>query len=209
MILSKGNKKLPTTTAIFNLPSQITCPNATEECKKWCYAKKAERMYPNVLPFRMKNLELTKDTEARLINDVNEELKKSQKVTHVRIHESGDYYNQQYLNKWFVIAVCNPNLTFYSYTKMWNLDYSRKPSNMIVLLSDDTGKWQRHYYKFDGVTYVEDDKNKRNTIKQHLRNTINGKQLERKFTCVGDCKVCNKCFNITLGKFKQIQFNKH
>ena len=55
-----GNKKLVNTSSvrfmIWNLPAVVTCPFATEHCKHFCYARKAERVYPQVLPAREKNL---------------------------------------------------------------------------------------------------------------------------------------------------------
>ena len=52
MLLQKGNRKLPKTTLIFNLPAIESCPASTEECRKWCYARKAERQYPVVKKYR-------------------------------------------------------------------------------------------------------------------------------------------------------------
>jgi len=57
--VSFGNKKLPKTTMIFNIPAVVTCPGKTELCSKFCYALKAERMYEAVYPARKHNLKLS------------------------------------------------------------------------------------------------------------------------------------------------------
>ena len=58
--ITKGNKKLPKETLNFSLPPEKTCPYATSDCKKWCYAKKAYRQYPNVRKSWDENLILSK-----------------------------------------------------------------------------------------------------------------------------------------------------
>ena len=59
-LLSFGNLKVGKDTAIFNMTPAFRCPS--EElglCSiaKICYAKKAERMYPQVTPYREKQEE--------------------------------------------------------------------------------------------------------------------------------------------------------
>jgi hypothetical protein len=54
-LLSFGNSKVGNDTAIFNMNAAFDCPseklNFCEHAKS-CYAKKAERMYPQSLPYR-------------------------------------------------------------------------------------------------------------------------------------------------------------
>lgn len=190
MIFSKGNRKLPKTTAIWNLPSGLTCPKSTIECRKWCYANKAEKMYPNVLPFRIKNFKLTKQPNFKEI--LIKELKQLKGIKQIRIHESGDFYNQKYLNDWITIAKTFSDKIFYAYTKSYHLNFKERPKNFIILLSDDNSEHQDKYYKFDGVTKVS--------------KTIDLK--ENYFTCLGNCKLCDVCFKPSR-KFKQINFHIH
>ena len=55
--LSFGNSKVGNDTAIFNMNAAFDCPSEKmgfcEHAKK-CYAKKAERIYPQSLPCRRK-----------------------------------------------------------------------------------------------------------------------------------------------------------
>jgi len=189
-LLSRGNHKLPKTTAIFNLPAVMTCPRSTPECRKYCYARKAERMYPQVLPFRLTNLALTKSSA--FVTDVSKELKNSRTVDTVRIHESGDFYDQKYLDKWITIAKTFPKLVFYAYTKSFHLDFSKRPSNFIVIFSDDRNKLPQYHKALDGVARV--------IMKNEP--VPNGF-----FLCPGDCKTCNYCYN--LNKPKSVAFRIH
>ena len=193
-MFSKGNRKLPKETLIFNLPSGKTCPYSTEECKKWCYAKKAEKMYPNVLPFRERNFVLSK-TDKRFIIEAEDCLKKM-KWEQVRIHESGDFYNQTYFNKWVKIIKEFGNKIFYAYTKNNTINMEDKPKNMILLYSDDKRK-----------SLIKDLKKKGF---QGRTRVINSKdELKKNETlCTGDCKTCDYCYTNTK-EFKQVAFIKH
>ena len=136
MLFSRGNKKLPKETLIWNLPSGKTCPSSTPLCTKWCYAKKAERLYPNVLPSRIKKFKFSKSVN--FVKNVIKELT-SYKFNweQVRIHESGDFYSQKYLNDWFKIINKFNNKIFYCYTKSYQLDWSNYQNSFI--LTDDAG----------------------------------------------------------------------
>jgi len=125
--LSPGNirMKIPT----FSLPTTHSCPGATLTCMNWCYAKKAEKSYPKVLPCRIRNLndskrEDFKDKMISLISKTNS--------NYIRIHESGDFYSQIYLDKWIDICKNFPEKTFLAYTQCYKLDYSKKPDNLII-----------------------------------------------------------------------------
>ena len=118
----------------FNLPSKRTCPGSTAQCRAKCYAKKAETYRPTVLPCRMRNVNAT--YASSFVNDVVGMFRRKRKsVTHFRIHESGDFYNQAYLDKWIEIANQLPDTQFLAFTKSFHLDYSRMPSNLTIIWS--------------------------------------------------------------------------
>ena len=106
--LSHGNNKLKgnarVSFLIWNIPAVITCPFATDHCIEFCYARKSEKMYPDVLPSRQEHFEITRDDQfvARMIYTICVELdrpiNKNKKVV-FRIHESGDFYNMAYVKK--------------------------------------------------------------------------------------------------------------
>lgn len=189
---SRGNKKLPKDTLIFNLPARMTCPGRTEFCEKKCYALKAERLYKAVLPARQGNFEISRSAEfVRLMTDsINNQLKH---IKRVRVHESGDFYNQDYLDKWFEIASAFPGLTFYAYTKSFHLNFVRKPSNFVLIAS------------FDEAT------NPAMLANYHLRsqyfdNTFTIVKKNEEATCIQDCTVCDKCWN---SKSNNLTVNVH
>ena len=65
------------------------------------------------------------------------------RADYVRVHDSGDYYSKQYLQKWIEIAIHNPNVRFYSYTNCVEmLKEADLPDNYDIIYSD-SGK-QKH-----------------------------------------------------------------
>lgn len=206
--LSESNKKLKPTKdtkfLIWNLPSKITCPFATEHCKQFCYAVKAEKAYPTCLPSRLKHLEETKQTDfvERMIFTIEAHLSRpsytAAKKVIVRIHESGDFYSQQYTNNWLKIAEHfkhNKKVVFMAYTKSIGFfsnnvfSDNRKyiPPNMIVRFSiwDDTKHDYLHIasrWKFP--TYSAVDKFTKNIPPQN------------RCLC-RNCAACGKCWSKT------------
>lgn len=127
---------------IWSLPAVITCPFATELCKKCCYATKAEKAYPNVLKARHRNLEASKSQDfiLNMIFTIETELATSKyngKKVVFRIHESGDFYSKEYAMAWLTIARYFENrVTFMAYTK--SLEFFKGediPVNMVVRAS--------------------------------------------------------------------------
>lgn len=65
--VSNGNKKLVSDHnvryIVWNIPAVVTCPFRTAHCEASCYARKAERNYPDCLPCRYSNLDASKEKE--------------------------------------------------------------------------------------------------------------------------------------------------
>ena len=57
-----------------------------------------------------------------------------ERPTHVRIHDSGDFYSIDYLNKWVQIANDNKDVIFYAYTKSIPFFKPSKKSDTSFLL---------------------------------------------------------------------------
>jgi len=147
MELLTQNSKLKKTSKHFNkrvfnfgIPAykskggKITCPFA-DECIKFCYARKGAYIWGNVSPAFEKRYELSKTVE--FVELINHEIR-SKKVDYVRVHDSGDYYSKEYLNKWFLIAELNPTVRFYSYTNNVKMIKELKdiPKNYDFIFSD-------------------------------------------------------------------------
>lgn len=126
LIVSRSNKKLvpnaETAFIIWNLPAKRTCPGSTAMCRKFCYAVKAETAYPDCLPSRVRNWDLSKqadfvDRMTFTILDIRNGCRAKNLI--VRIHESGDFYSLEYANAWLEIArrCAGEKIKFIAYTK--------------------------------------------------------------------------------------------
>lgn len=122
-----GNSKLGSNVAMFSLMAGLSCHNC-RDCIKSCYARKAERQYPNTWDKRLllthmayndlEKLELMLDAQLSIV-----ELTGSQK--YVRVHESGDFVSQAYVDMWARLARKHQGLKFYAYTKVYDMfDFS-------------------------------------------------------------------------------------
>jgi hypothetical protein len=158
--LSEYNKKLVPNKdvrfLIWNIPAKTTCPFATEHCKTFCYAVKSETAYPDVLPSRTKHFIQSQNNDfvVRMVFTIaaylNRPIFKGAKKIVVRIHESGDFYNVDYMRKWYDIATYfkhDKKVVFMAYTKsvryvhILATQYGyKKPSNLVIRYSiwDDT-----------------------------------------------------------------------
>lgn len=111
MLIQLGNSKL--NFPYFNLPATkevcgIECAN--------CYARKEEHRWRNVAKARYNRLQATlqPDFANRIISEIKS-LK--QPPRWFRIHASGEFTTQVYINDWVKIVKSCPDITFYSYTK--------------------------------------------------------------------------------------------
>ena len=125
----------------FSIPAyktrsgKITCPFA-DSCVKYCYAQKGNyTRFPVVQELMEQKYKISKTNT--FIPLMNEEIRKK-KATHIRIHDSGDFYSPQYLNKWVDIATQNNDVIFYAYTKSikFFIDGLKLPKNMKVIFSE-------------------------------------------------------------------------
>jgi hypothetical protein len=73
------------------------------------------------------------DFEMKLNQDLKEFKKRSKLI--VRLHDSGDFYKQEYLDTWNRVATNHADVIFYAYTKSHHLDFSKTPENMKIIQS--------------------------------------------------------------------------
>ena len=106
----------------WNLPTGTTCPFALE-CKvsvdrttgKFslhkgaykCYAASPER-FPAVREHRWRNFEHVRGGQKPVL---------PKDARHVRVHSAGDFFNQDYFDLWVEMAIENPNVKFWAFTK--------------------------------------------------------------------------------------------
>ena len=137
---SFGNSKLvKTDTVSFNIPAFRsadgfeTCPKAGA-CATMCYARQGRYMIPNVAGAREFNLDIVRNRLAEFVGMATEDLLRIKNKI-VRIHDSGDFFSQQYVDAWFQLARSFPEKKFYAYTKSLHLDRSLCPENLQVVQS--------------------------------------------------------------------------
>lgn len=197
-----GNKKLRNSEKvrfmIWSLPAVITCPYATAECIKKCYAKKAEIAYPNVLKSRNRNLEMSKSQDfiLNMIFTIETELATSKyngKKVVFRIHESGDFYSKEYAMAWLEVAKHFTNrVTFMAYTKSLVFFKGEEiPENMVIRASvwSDTDKSQLALIEeMDLPIYT--------AVEKGFNFQVNGFS---KCRC-DDCATCGMCWNKSVRK---------
>lgn len=117
-IAIKGNSKMGKHVYIFNLPPKKTCTPTSwclegKEGQPACYALRNNFLLPSVLKSTTDRYELSK-----LENFVEEMTNfiQRKKVKYFRIHSSGDFYSEEYINKWIEIAKNCPDTKFRSST---------------------------------------------------------------------------------------------
>jgi hypothetical protein len=124
----------------FSLPAYKTitgktvCPFA-KDCVKYCYAQKGNYRYPSVIKGLNNRYELSKTAD--FIPKMNATII-LERPTHIRIHDSGDFYSINYLLKWISIANTNKEVIFYAYTK--SIQFFKGciniPSNLKIIFSE-------------------------------------------------------------------------
>lgn len=149
-LLGNGNSKLQKTAKhfgikIFNfsIPAgndkssgKITCPFAGS-CLSLCYAKKGAYRWSNVERALSRRYEASKQENfVELITNELSKVKKGKQI-YVRIHDSGDFYSPTYFAKWLEIALLNPSVRFYAYTKSHSFIRGNFaiPENMDLIFS--------------------------------------------------------------------------
>jgi len=125
----------------FSIPAyktksgKITCPFA-DSCVKYCYAQKGNyTRFPKIAELMEQKYKISKTNT--FIPLMNEEIQKK-KATHIRIHDSGDFYSPTYLQKWVDIATQNKDVVFYAYTKSikFFVDGLLLPKNLKIIFSE-------------------------------------------------------------------------
>jgi hypothetical protein len=157
--LGVGNAKLKNDVGIFDLPAGHTCPWAKDcaekvdpttgkliknpEAKFRCFAATSELISKAARVKRWHNYNLLRektssDEMAQLIIDSINGNKLTKVAPKVRIHSSGDFFNQMYFDAWLIVAKSMPEKIFYAYTKSfiyWVNRINEIPENFHITAS--------------------------------------------------------------------------
>ena len=203
--LAVGNLKIGNDTIILNMGPAYNCPSDRLnkcECSDVCYAKKAEKQYPDCRKYRFSQqiYWLTTDA-AKIAQDIINALKKYKfrkdgkleplhnKIKYLRVNESGDFWSQKCVNKLDHIArelkqySC---IVTYTYTARDDLRYENCGFNV---------KGSGHFRGNNGACIVRKqaqiDKNKRVSGYAYVEKFDN--KLRTFAICPGDCVKCDIC----------------
>ena len=114
--LATGNTKLSKDILIFDLLAIETCLSCAA-CASSCYAMKAQRQYVETYNKRAINTFLARHHVEVLEREIMKQLSHSTKPF-VRIHSSGDFFSQEYIDMWQRIIESFPTKKFYTYSKV-------------------------------------------------------------------------------------------
>jgi ferredoxin len=197
--LSNGNSKLDKGIFSFDLLAVRTCANC-KSCAKDCYAKKSEVRFPDTYNKRaFQTVEvMTEEGLERTYEAIVGQLSRARSVKKVRIHSSGDFVSQAYLDMWAAVASLFPEIQFYGYTKVrGKLDFSIIDCLPNVILWDSTPNGELNFAP------VEEIKERCARLGGFIcPNTLGNKEVH--------CSKCGLCYNRQVFEnSKHVFFVKH
>jgi len=138
---SRGNRKVSKLDAVsFGIPAYRsedgfkTCPQAGA-CAAVCYARQGFYTMENVRAAREANLSAARGDLKEFVRQAIEDVSKFPEHL-IRVHDSGDFFSQAYLNAWGQIAAACPDKVFYAYTKSMHLNFDGLPKNFRITQSE-------------------------------------------------------------------------
>lgn len=195
---SRGNDKLKQLDVVYlSLPAGYTCPMA-DICKSManrktgkikdfgtirCYAASAEARYTATRERNWRNFDLLRqfkgDTEGMagvILRSLDYYETQNPPIKMFRIHESGDFFSQEYMDAWIRVAQERPRILFYAYTKSLHFWQARKEeiaaTKNFRLIASEGGKMDELIDKeqFRRAIIVKD---KGEAIRRRLRIDVN------------------------------------
>ena len=104
------------------LSKAIVQPNGKRKIKDGkktefrCFSASQEVQYTNVYNLRQHNFELLRNAHhTDMVKIINDPLPPNAGI--VRIHVAGDFFSREYMQAWYTVAMLNPSVLFYAYTK--------------------------------------------------------------------------------------------
>ena len=167
LTLQDGADKLQHLKVVYiGLPAGYTCPFA-DKCKTFahrkgktfpgsqlkikqtgdirCFAASREAQYKELRNLRWRNRDLLKQFEGDLagmtdllLRSLDHYERTKKKIRIFRIHDSGDFFSQEYFNAWVETAKQRPDILFYAYTTslpFWAERIEDLPKNLRLIAS--------------------------------------------------------------------------
>jgi hypothetical protein len=181
-MLVNGNHKVDKSVLCWSITPVESCPNCSD-CKDTCYALAPYTRWPNVRNAWDRNFNISKGGD--FVDKISDQLERSKNVSVVRIHVSGDFYSQEYINKWFRIISAFPKIKFYTYTKTMELfDFSwilnLKNVNIINSICPDGNK---NYGNKERIDYLA-------SVGYKICPATTETGLDHSINCGRNCKLC-------------------
>mgnify|MGYP001302947553 CR=1 FL=1 len=134
----------------LDLPAGYTCPMANlcltyankingkitdgKEQIFRCYAASSESAFTNTRKLRWHNFDLLRKLDTKsMVELILNSIPKNAKI--IRIHSSGDFFNESYFNAWVEVATLRQDITFFGYTKVLPYVKAFKPANFKLIYS--------------------------------------------------------------------------
>ena len=160
-LLGLGNETVGKRVITYTIPpdtvrfpkgrSITTCPGATPWCRLKCYAKNpAKRIsWPKNVSKYASNLVLFFEVgPERFAELLVEKIKRVQRrynmLKIVRVHVAGDFFSDEYVEAFRIVAESLPDYQFYAYTRSWlipelvpSLERLKRLSNFVIYASTD------------------------------------------------------------------------
>jgi hypothetical protein len=177
----EGNHKIPASTAIFNMSSARDCSSLklglckAQKQNAKCYAFKAEVMYPQVLPFRIRQGKFWDKVTAEdfAFQFLMLNVTKKSSFLRLRFNESGDFKSQACVDKAEKIAriLKRSGIKTYCYTSRNDLNFTQCRDLVVT-----------------GSGFMKKGISSQFSIVKDL------KDRPAKFgICPMNCRVCNRC----------------
>lgn len=114
-----------------------TCPQAGR-CSTICYARQSKYEMPVVKGAREFNLRFIRERGLRrFVEAACDDLARKRSLRFVRVHDSGDFFSQEYLDSWYEIASRNETKAFVAYTTSFHLElWKGLPGNFRLVQSE-------------------------------------------------------------------------
>ena len=195
--ISRGNIKMGDIQSV-SLPAIVTCRSC--ECHRKCYARKIERLRPNVASAYQRNLEVLQSDPDTYWREVEAAIMLSR---FFRFHVSGDIPDTTYLTRMVNVANRNPHCQVLCFTKKYELvnEFLQSgylfPENLHMIFSAWVGLEMNNPF---------------NLPEAHVRyrdgSTTAGVEAKE---CPGNCAECGTtdsgCWVLQPGE--QVIFNEH
>lgn len=173
--LTSGNGKLHKM-LVFDLPAVLSCNNCAS-CKNTCYAIQQQLQYSDCRVFRNTNFHMANFNLNELQSLIEAQLQ-STKLKVVRIHSSGDFFSQQYIDMWIKVISKFKDINFYAYTKVEKMYKFKKLANFNLITSLIEGK-----LNYGSLEYCNKLKDKYNAF-------ICPCGINKDIKCGIDCNYC-------------------